>query len=273
MAAQTEPYEAPAIRAYAITLTSWRVRSELSKAGLAERLGYTPQLITQIEAFKNIPSRKFSEDLDTFFKTGGIFAELWKLIHDTRHLIALPPGFSKYLELEGMATRIYIFEALLITGLLQTEGYARAITGSLMTSEAADQAVRARMERKQIFSRPEPPRTFFIVEELALHRTIGSTEVTKEQLGCLIELSERPDMNIQVLPRDTEHYVAYSGSFTILGFKHEPDIAYIEAAGQGNLITGSSSVANCAIRYDLLRSHAYSVSESRRVIRKAMESI
>ncbi|GLY81351.1 helix-turn-helix domain-containing protein [Actinoallomurus iriomotensis] len=273
MPAQTEAYEAPAIRAYGIILRSWRERANLTKLELAETLGYTPQLIGQLEAAKNIPSEKFSEDLDTFFKTGGLFVELWKLIKDTRHLIALPPGFSKYLELEAAAARTYTFEALLITGLFQTEAYARAIMSSFMAPDVIDEALQARMDRKRILDRPNAPRIFFIVDEQVLRRIIGSPEIVREQLAYLLELSERPNINIQVLPEDTEHYVAYSGSFTILGFGDEPDIAYIEAAGQGNLIASPASVANCAMRYDLLRIHAYSVAETRRVIRKAMESI
>jgi hypothetical protein len=273
MVAQNEPYEAPAIRAYAISMTSWRERGELSKVHLAEALGYTPQLIGQIEAARNIPSKKFSEDLDTFFPTGGLFVALWKLINDTRHLIALPPGFQKYVELEGSASKISKFESLLITGLFQTEAYAHTIMSSLMTPDVIDEALQARLARKEILDRPAPPRIFFVVEEWALRRIIGSPEITREQLAYLLELSTRPNIHIQVLPHDTEHYVAFSGSFTILGLDDEPDVAYIEAAGQGNLITGSASVANCAMRYDLLRSHAYSVAESRRVIQTTMESL
>ncbi|GLY91511.1 helix-turn-helix domain-containing protein [Actinoallomurus iriomotensis] len=273
MPAQTEAYEAPAIRAYGIILRSWRERANLTKLELAETLGYTPQLIGQLEAAKNIPSEKFSEDLDTFFKTGGLFVELWKLIKDTRHLIALPPGFSKYLELERTAARIYKFEALLVSGLFQTEDYARAIMSSPLTPDVIDGILQARMERKEAFNRPAPPRISFIIEESALRRVIGSPEILRQQLAYLLELSERANINIQVLPQDTEHYVAFSGSFTILGFDDEPDLAYIEAAGQGNLIAGAASVANCAMRYDLLRSHAYSVAESRRIIRKLMENL
>ena len=94
-----------------------------------------------------------------------------------------------------------------------------------MTPDVIDNALQARMKRKAVFERQNPPRIFFIVDEWAIRRLIGSPKIV------------------------------------------------IEAAGQGNLIVGTPSAANCAIRYDLLRGHAYSVAESRRVIRKAMESI
>ena len=86
MVAQREPYEFPAIRAFATELAAWR--GTMSKVELAETLGYTPQLIGQLEAGKNIPSKKFAEDTDTLFKTNGLFVRLWKLVTDTRYLFA-----------------------------------------------------------------------------------------------------------------------------------------------------------------------------------------
>ena len=96
MVAQRDPYDVPAIRAFAAELEAWRTGAGLSKVELAETLGYTPQLIGQLEAGKNIPSKKFAEDADTYFATNGLFVRLWKLINETRHQTALPPGFSKY---------------------------------------------------------------------------------------------------------------------------------------------------------------------------------
>lgn len=78
MVAQRNPYEFPAVRAFATELTAWRDEAGLSKTEFAEALGYTPQLIGQLESAKNIPSKKFSEDVDTFFKTNGLYLRLWK---------------------------------------------------------------------------------------------------------------------------------------------------------------------------------------------------
>lgn len=273
MVAKNEPYESPAIRAFAIVLSALQERAGLTKTEVAETLGYTPQLIGQLMHAKNIPSKNVSEDMDTFFKTGDLFVRLWGLVSETRHLTAVPPGLSKYVELEGEATKLSAFEALVIPELLQTEAYARAIIGSLAAPDVVDEAVKACMARKEVFNREKSPRVLFVIDEWALKRVAGSPEITKEQLAFLIESSERPDMIIQVLPYDTGLCGAISGSFTILGFDRGPDIVYIEAAGQGNLITGPSSVANCATQLDLLRGHAYSMRESRRAIHRAMESL
>ena len=76
MVARRDPYESPAIRAFAAELEVWRRMAGLPKTELAEALGYTPQLIGQLEAGKNIPSKKFTEDTDTYFDTNGVFAAM-----------------------------------------------------------------------------------------------------------------------------------------------------------------------------------------------------
>ncbi|MFI0355395.1 hypothetical protein [Actinomadura sp. 9N407] len=48
-------------------------------------------------------------------------------------------------------------------------------------------------------------------------------------------------------------------------------MAYIEAAGQGNLIQDARSVADCAIRYESLRGHALPVKASRQLIESVLE--
>lgn len=273
MAAQNEPHEAPAIRAFGIALETRRSAAALSKNGFAEKLGYTPQYIGQIEAAKNTPSQTFAQDLDTFFGSDDMFARLRKLITETRHLAILPPGFHEYAELERQAAEIRKFEALLVTGLLQTEAYARAVMGSLIGPDALDGAVAARMARQEALSRADPPHLFLVLDEWVLKRVVGDPEIMRQQLAHLLEMGERPHIHINVLPHDTEHYVAFSGSFTLLKAKGRPEAAYIEAAGQGNLIEEPHAVADCAVRYDLVRGYAHNVPESRKLIETAMESL
>jgi hypothetical protein len=187
--------------------------------------------------------------------------------------LAPPPGFEKYAELEQVADMIRMFEALLIIGLFQTEAYARTLLGSLQPPELLDQAVAERMERQKVLTRNNPPRVWYVIEEWVLKRIIGNKEIMREQLNALLEASHRPNIVIQVLPHDTEHYIAYTGSFSILGFRDASDVAYIEAVGQGNLITVPDAVTDCVVRYDLLRSHALPVDESRKLIKSIMESL
>jgi hypothetical protein len=112
---------------------------------------------------------------------------------------------------------------------------------------------------------------FLVIDERALRRPTGPPEVVREQFAHLLEFSERPEVSFQVLSQDTRYRGAFSGSFTILGFDGEPDVVYIESAGQGSLFDKPPAVASCAMRFDLLRGHAYSITESRSIMERALE--
>jgi hypothetical protein len=214
----------------------------------------------------------FAQDLDTYFELDGLFLELWHLIKGTRRVGMAPVGFSKYVELERSANTLRIFETHMIPDLFQTDGYARAAMRSLMSGEAADEAIKNAAERKAIFDRENPPHVFLVVDERALRREIGSPDVVREQFAHLLEFTERPEVSFQVLSQDTRYRGAFSGSFTILGFDGEPDVVYIESAGQGSLFDEPPAVASCAMRFDLLRGHAYSITESRSIMERALEA-
>ena len=271
MVAQREPYEFPAIRAFAAELAAWR--GTMSKVELAETLGYTPQLIGQIEAGKNIPSQKFAEDADTFFKTNGLFVRLWKLIAETRRLAALPPGFSKYVELEARASTIRVFGLVQIQGLLQTEDYARGILLAMQQPDIVDQFVASRMGRQAILTRERPPRLWATFDERAMRCMIGGREVMRGQLKHLLEVSKRPNIMIEVVPQDADAHVGLEGDLVLLGFDDEPDIAYTESSGRGQVVEDAAGVSDFHVRYDLIRGHALPVAQSRSLIESILESL
>jgi transcriptional regulator with XRE-family HTH domain len=263
----------PLIRAFGAVLRNYRESAGLSRAALARALGCTPQWIEKMETADKPPSRASAEDLDSYFKVPEIFFAMWKEIKRAGRRLTPPPGFEKFAELEQVADMIRVFGALLISGLFQTDAYARALLGSLQPPELLDQAVADRMERQKVLTREKPPRVWYVVEEWVLRRIVGDREIMREQLNALLEVSHRSNVVIQVLPHDTEHYIALTGSFFLLGFRDAPDVAYIEAAGQGNLITAPDAVTDCVVRYDLLRGHALPVDESRKLIKSIMESL
>jgi transcriptional regulator with XRE-family HTH domain len=271
MVAQRDPYEFPAIRAFAAELAAWR--GGLSKAELAETLGYTPQLVGQLEAGKNIPSKKFAEDLDTYFTTNGLFERLWKLINETRHITALPPGFSKYVELEAQANAIRLFGLLLIPGLLQTEAYTREIMLTIQQPDMVDPFVASRMERQAIFVREKPPRLWATIDERALRCMVGGPDVMRGQLKHLREASRRPNVMLEIVPQSADAYAGLEGDLVLLSFDNELDIAYTEAAGHGQVVEDPVGVSGFHVRYDLIRGHALPVAESCRLIESILEKL
>jgi transcriptional regulator with XRE-family HTH domain len=272
MVAQREPYEFPAIRAFAAELTAWREEAGMSKTELAESLGYTPQLLGQIEAVKNIPSKQFAEDADTFFKTNGLYVRLWKLITDTRHLVILPAGFPDFLEHEAQASMMYVFEPSVIKGIFQTREYAYEIVKAGRGPDEIEQLVTKRMERQQLFERAKPPRVVAVLDEMAMRRVIGGHEIMRGQLRRLAEVAEMPNITLQIVPASMGSYGGLMGAFDILGFEDRPEVVYIDGHIGGQLITDGSVVREYRLRWDLIRGAALSADESLKLLHKILES-
>jgi hypothetical protein len=240
---------------------------------LAETLGYTPQLIGQLEAGKNIPSRKFAEDADTYFTTNGLFVRLWKLITETRHLATLPQGFPEFMAREAQASRMYAFEPSVIKGIFQTREYAWEVMKSGRSSDEIEQLVAKRMERQEVLSRVRPPRVVAVFDEVAIKRQIGGRETMRGQVHHLIEVAEQPHITLQIVPDSAGSYAGLPGAFDILGFDDGPDLVYIEGHIGGQLITDGATVREYELRYDLIRGAAMSAGESLKLLRMTLESL
>ncbi|MGL5817935.1 MAG: DUF5753 domain-containing protein [Phycicoccus sp.] len=145
----------------------------------------------------------------------------------------LPGWFNTYVGLEEATVRIRAYETGLIPGLLQTPEYARAVLSAVQPQPPdryLDRAVSLRMARQKIFTREDPPHVWFVIDEAALHRTVGDAGILAEQLRHLVEVADSGHAVIQVLPLQAPVHLATGGSFTILRFQDAdlPDVVYIE---------------------------------------------
>src|SRR6266508_3972320 len=133
----------------------------------------------------------------------------------------LPTWFQSYIGLEGAASLIRTYEVQFVPGLLQTEGYARAVTllgHATAPDEEIERRVSLRVERQQLLTRPGPPRLWAVMDEAALRRPIGGSEVMREQLSALIEATALPSVTLQVIPFSAGGHAGAGGAFTILRF-------------------------------------------------------
>jgi transcriptional regulator with XRE-family HTH domain len=85
-----------------------------------------------------------------------------------------------------------------VSGLFQTDGYARAIlSGQPYTPERLDELVRARMKRKDVIGRAY---ITAVMDHHVLHRLVGSPRIMAEQCAQLAILAEHPRIAFHVTP-------------------------------------------------------------------------
>ena len=141
--------------------------------------------------------------------------------------------FGSYVGLEQAASLIRTYELQFVPGLLQTADYARAVTllgHPAAPAERIDLRVRLRLTRQQLLTGPDPPTLWAVVDETALRRPLGGPKVMRGQLQHLIQISDRPNIVVQIMPFRRGGHAAAGGSFTILRFAEPdlPDVVYAE---------------------------------------------
>jgi hypothetical protein len=118
-----------------------------------------------------------------------------------------------------------------VHGLLQTEDYARAVTMlGYSNPREINRRVSLRMARQGVLTRQDPPSLWAVLDEAVLRRPIGGPSAMRAQLKHLIEMSQRSNVTLQIVPFNAGGHAAAGGPFSVLRFAEfdVPDVVYLE---------------------------------------------
>ena len=206
----------------------WHIRASESKISRLElgRVGFKMRDVEDLLTLYGVTDDQQREPFLSMAKAANAVT-WWHGYHD-----AMPSWFAGYVGLEESASLIRTYEVQYIPGLLQTPDYTRAVmTGRSVFDADMDRRVQIRQERQKVLIREQdPPRLWAVVDEAALRRPVGSREIMRQQLAYLLEMMERPNVTVQVLPFQSGAHAAEAGAFTILRFAEPdlPDVVYLE---------------------------------------------
>ncbi|MFI1100151.1 helix-turn-helix domain-containing protein [Streptomyces melanogenes] len=251
---------------YGFELRRYREAGGLTQKQLGAIISYTGSLIGQIETARKLPTSDFSERADAALGTGGLLSRLLPLVLRSQ----LPAWFQQVAELEARAVEIYTFQTHMVHGLLQTQGYAKAVLGAVDSANLEDRTA-VRLARQRILEKDSPPVLWTILSEAALRQEIGGEAVMREQLESLLSYENKPNVNIQVLPYNVGAHAGLQGSFTLYRFSGDPAIVYTEGYGMGHPTANPDIVKDCSLYYDHLQAAALSLRDSAELIRQVME--
>lgn len=174
-----------------------------------------------------------------------------------------------YAWLESRATGLRSFDAMVVPGLLQTPGYAKAVIAAAEpNAEPAyvERWVEFRMKRQLVLDRPDPLRLEVIMDEALLHRAVGGEPVLGDQLEHLNKVSERHHVTLRILPFSAGAHASPRGPFTIFDLPSPyPGLAYAETPA-GNVYVEAEMVEKFRRAYDDLHQVALTPDESRSLI-------
>jgi transcriptional regulator with XRE-family HTH domain len=247
-----------------------RARAGLTQDQLAEKVAYSPSLVAHVETGTRAPSADFAGRVDEVLDTDGLLSRLQPFVRSE----AYPAWFRDWVEIEREARSLRWFEPLLIPGLLQTPGYARAVleaANPASSEDEIDRLVSARMDRQSILTQEAPPLLWVIIDEGILSRPVGGAQVMREQIDRLLAAARQPKIMLQVVPVAAGAHAGLDGHFVIASFDGAADVAYLNNALAGQVVERVEQVARVALLYDILKAEALAPRASVDLVRKAIE--
>lgn len=194
------------------SLRKLRKEAGLSGTEAARRAGLSQAKVSRTEIGKFMPTSEQVEALCRVYRAPSEQRE--RLVGMARELAEDRIGDRVVFERGGwlLQERVGRIEELagtlrsvnpsgVMPGLLQTRDYARALFGETMTAEDLERTVEARIARQALL---DSGREFqFVLTEGPLRFNIGGAEVMSSLLRQVIELSQKGNVHVGVIPSTT----------------------------------------------------------------------
>ncbi|OLF15171.1 helix-turn-helix domain-containing protein [Actinophytocola xanthii] len=215
----------------------------------AEALDRSQPTIARIEAGTRVPSPDELHALMTFYDTPQPLREEiegWATLPDAPALAALSPNrhLVELVHAAERAVEIFTFHSERTPLQLQSQQYALLQSRLAGACLGETDVLRAREERRRMFTRDNPPPYHALLTESSLYRAPGgSTVVIRQQAGHLLDLLDQyPQFSLRIVPFDAR--LAYIDTdFTCLRMPgREADMVYVPFNLDGRLIKGRTAV-------------------------------
>lgn len=273
-------------RRLASELRKIRNRLGLSAEDVAKALGWSPSKVTYMERLD--AKRPDPMHVDAVCRFYGVEdakrAELVALAKQGRergwwflHNEALPEPYKVLLDFEAESSTRYVWEPLVIPGILQTREYARALMLSgpaELAVKEIDQRVDVRMARQEaLLQQDEPLRLLAIMDEAAIRRPVGGSDVMGMQLRYLLEVAALPNVTLQILPFAAGAHAGTLGAFSILEFPDpdDPAVVYAETVARQSFFEDTDEVRYYTRTFQKLTAVAASPDDTIRMIAAAAD--
>lgn len=266
---EREPDPSDSLRTFGAVVQALREHAGLTRAQFGELVRFSKHTVASVELGRRMPDESFVERAEEVLGNTGALRKA------ARHLSRGEPGlaawFRRWARLERVAVSLCTYECRLVPGLLQSEGYVRALYENdipPLTDRELEELVTARLERQRLlYERPNA--TFdFIVEEAVFMRRLGGVEVTRELLDLIFELASLRNVTLQIMPANCEQHACLAGPVRLVETPEGRRFAYSEGQQNGRLIADPKEVCRIEMRYARLRSQALSPKDSRGLLER-----
>ncbi|WP_063836009.1 helix-turn-helix domain-containing protein [Actinacidiphila yeochonensis] len=238
--------------AYGRELVLRREAAQLTQQALGERVILSPSMIAHIEAGRRKPRLDDAKRLDRELGTDGFFVRFLPTLNGRR----FADHFMLAAEAEQRATSIEEYAVSLVPGILQVDGYARALFQAQHANyvpEEVDKLVVNRLARAEILDGSDGPTVWVILNENVLRAEVGGREVMARQLGHIAEMARNGRVLVQVVPHSAGAHATMVSMMSLMRFDDEPDAVYVEGLYTGTFVDDPAMVEQYRAAYDLAK--------------------
>jgi transcriptional regulator with XRE-family HTH domain len=267
----------PSVRARQLAAELRRLREAaiLTGEAAAARLGWSPSKISRIETARiSVSSSDLRRLLDLYQVSGPLRERLTGLGRTAgrrgwwdAYTDATTDEYSALIALESDAESERHFAPIIVPGLLQTQEYALAITRASLLIAPPGEITRlsqVRMNRQKVLTADKPLSLHVVIDESVLRRQVGDPEVMQGQFALLVEMADRPNITLQVLPLTAGPHLALTGVFTIVRFPEKIafEIVFVENMTSDLFIENENEVHRYSLAFGRLLELALGENES-----------
>jgi transcriptional regulator with XRE-family HTH domain len=244
----------PMLDLFAGEMRRLRDGAGLSQEALGERVSYSTSLVAAVEQCRRAPREEFTRRCDDALRAEGLLVR----IRDALMRESLMPWFREWVTIEQEATALRSFQPLVVPGLLQTEGYARALYegAAQLVGAAIESPLAARLGRQAVLDRPTPPLLVAVLDYTALERPVGGPTVMREQLRHLAEVARRPRVHLHLVPRGVGAYPGLNGAFVLATLPDADEVGYLDNQLQGTIVERTTDVQSLRQTWESVRAEA-----------------
>jgi transcriptional regulator with XRE-family HTH domain len=251
-------------------IRSARESKQLTRAELAKTFPVSESLVASWETGRLIPKTEYLTHLTGIL---GLPDVILRILDDLVSREVAPEWLNKWTTAESESSALLAFAPQVVPGLLQTEDYARAVLrlGKPAPLDLEGQ-VSARMARQKLLARKDPPLYHAVLDEAVISRPVGGPEVMHDQLMRLVELSQRDEIIIQVIPFVVGAHAGFAGAAIVLASINGSEVAYVDNALRGEVVEKVEDVAAMRRLWQMLSAKALHEEASIELIMKAAQS-
>ncbi|WP_106584419.1 DUF5753 domain-containing protein [Murinocardiopsis flavida] len=232
-----------------------REKAQLCPEDLADLAKTSATFFTQAEEGEEDPGRFLVECADRDLNQRGALLDLWARTYIAVHAAAR----TAVDRFQSEARHIRDYQPLMIPEFLHTSAYARAVAEAEVGSDSESNA----SLRSLHYADHGPPSLCLIVDETAIRRTVGTHDITHEQLKRLHSAAQRPHVSLHIIARTTRRHPGLRAPARTLTFGRRRTIAYADhATGPGALITEPGRVQDYCDLLAALQGAALPVDDS-----------